>query len=61
MKRDLLERLKDGLVLCAEGYLFELERRCHLKAGPFVPDVVLDNPDAPVSYTHLTLPTIYSV
>jgi len=46
MKRDLLERLKDGLVLCAEGYLFELERRCHLKAGPFVPDVVLDNPDA---------------
>lgn len=46
MKRGLLERLTEGPVLCAEGYLFELERRCHLKAGPFVPEVVLDNPDA---------------
>jgi len=26
-KRGLLERLADGAVLCAEGYLFELERR----------------------------------
>jgi len=41
-----MERLTEGPVLCAEGYLFELERRCHLKAGPFVPEVVLDNPEA---------------
>ena len=46
MKRGLLERLAEGPVLCAEGYPFELERRCHLKAGPFVPEVVLDNPEA---------------
>jgi betaine-homocysteine S-methyltransferase len=26
-KRGLLERLADGPVICAEGYLFELERR----------------------------------
>jgi len=47
MTRGLMERLQNGeVVLCAEGYLFELERRGHLKAGPFVPEVVLDNPEA---------------
>jgi methionine synthase I (cobalamin-dependent) len=33
-------------VLGAEGYVFELERRGYIKAGPFVPEVVLDYPDA---------------
>jgi methionine synthase I (cobalamin-dependent) len=42
----LLERLDDGVVLGAEGYLFELERRGYLKSGPYVPEVVLDHPDA---------------
>jgi len=42
----LLERLEGGPVLCAEGYLFELERRGYLKSGPYVPEVVLDFPDA---------------
>jgi betaine-homocysteine S-methyltransferase len=32
-------------VICAEGYLFELERRGHLQAGGFVPEVVLDHPE----------------
>ena len=41
----LLERLAAGPVLCAEGYLFELERRGYLQAGAFVPEVVIDNPD----------------
>src|SRR5579862_4430273 len=36
--RDLLARLKDGPVICAEGYLFELERRGYLQAGAFVPE-----------------------
>jgi betaine-homocysteine S-methyltransferase len=40
------ERLEDGCVLVAEGYVFELERRGFLKAGPFVPEVVLDFPQA---------------
>jgi betaine-homocysteine S-methyltransferase len=40
----LLERLKNGHVICAEGYLFELERRGYLQAGAFVPEVVIDNP-----------------
>jgi betaine-homocysteine S-methyltransferase len=33
-------------VLAAEGYLFELERRGYLQAGPYVPEVVLDHPEA---------------
>jgi betaine-homocysteine S-methyltransferase len=40
----LLERLAQGPVICAEGYLFELERRGYLQAGAFVPEVVLDHP-----------------
>ena len=41
----LLERLEQGPVICAEGYLFELERRGFLQAGPFVPEVVLEHPE----------------
>ncbi|HKD87946.1 MAG TPA: homocysteine S-methyltransferase family protein [Streptosporangiaceae bacterium] len=42
---DLLELLKQGPVVCAEGYLFECERRGYLQAGAFVPEVVLDHPE----------------
>jgi betaine-homocysteine S-methyltransferase len=44
--RGILERLKTGVVLGAEGYVFELERRGYIKAGPYVPEVVLDFPEA---------------
>jgi betaine-homocysteine S-methyltransferase len=40
----LLERLAEGPVICAEGYLFEFERRGYLQAGAFVPEVVLEHP-----------------
>src|SRR5690349_5359966 len=40
----LLERLQTGPVICAEGYLFEFERRGYLQAGAFVPEVVLEEP-----------------
>jgi len=42
----LLEQLDKGPVICAEGYLFELERRGYLQAGAFVPEVVLEHPEA---------------
>jgi betaine-homocysteine S-methyltransferase len=42
----IVERLARGTVLGAEGYVFELERRGYIKAGPYVPEVVLDFPDA---------------
>jgi betaine-homocysteine S-methyltransferase len=45
-QRTLQQRLAEGVVLGAEGYVFELERRGYVKAGPFVPEVILDEPDA---------------
>ena len=42
----LLERLAAGPVICAEGYLFELERSGYVAAGPYVPEAVLEHPDA---------------
>ncbi|MGE5132045.1 MAG: homocysteine S-methyltransferase family protein [Gemmatimonadota bacterium] len=42
---DLSAMLRDGPVICAEGYLFECERRGYLQAGAFVPEVVLDHPE----------------
>src|SRR5919201_4296620 len=44
-KGRLLERLERGPVICAEGYLFELERRGYVQAGPYVPEVVLEHPE----------------
>jgi betaine-homocysteine S-methyltransferase len=44
--RGIRERLDEGVVLGAEGYLFELERRGYVMGGPFVPEVVLDFPEA---------------
>lgn len=41
----LLEKLASGPVICAEGYLYALETRGYLSAGPFVPEAVLDHPD----------------
>src|SRR5438876_6960418 len=43
--KGLLARLKKGPVICAEGYLFELERRGYLQAGAFVPEAVLEHPE----------------
>ncbi len=45
-RRGLLDRLEQGPVICAEGYVFELERRGYVQAGPYVPEVVLDHPNA---------------
>src|SRR5438105_15589024 len=44
-KLGLLDRLEQGPVICAEGYLFEFERRGYLQAGAFVPEVVLEHPE----------------
>ena len=49
--KGLLERLAEGPVICAEGYLFECERRGYLQAGAFVPEVVLEHPEV-VEHLH---------
>jgi len=41
----LLQRLAAGPVICAEGYLFEIERRGYLSAGAYVPEAVLEHPE----------------
>ena len=51
MSGNLIERLNKGPVLCAEGYLFAMERRGYLQAGAFVPEVVLEHPEV-VSQLH---------
>lgn len=45
-KRDLLQRLTEESVICAEGFLFEAERRGYLASGEFVPELALENPEA---------------
>ena len=45
-KRNLMTRLDQGPVICAEGFLFELERRGYLTSGEFVPEVSLEHPEA---------------
>ena len=39
MSNILLETLKNKPLICAEGYLFEMERRGYLTSGEFVPEV----------------------
>jgi betaine-homocysteine S-methyltransferase len=46
MKRQLIERLDEGPVICAEGFLFEVEKRGYLASGEFVPMVALEHPEA---------------
>jgi betaine-homocysteine S-methyltransferase len=41
----LLAQLNHGPVICAEGYLFEMERRGYLQAGAYVPEAVIDHPE----------------
>jgi len=43
--KSLMSRLAEGPVICAEGYLFEFERRGYLQAGAYVPEVVLEHPE----------------
>lgn len=51
-EKSFRERLDAGPVICAEGFLFELERRGYLTAGEFVPEVALEFPDALRSLHH---------
>jgi betaine-homocysteine S-methyltransferase len=44
-KLGLMERLRQGPVVCAEGYVFELERRGYLQAGAYVPEVIVEHPE----------------
>ncbi len=45
-KKGLIDRLNSGPVICAEGFLFEIEKRGYMSSGEFVPMVALEHPEA---------------
>ncbi|CAH1241571.1 BHMT [Branchiostoma lanceolatum] len=45
-KKGLLERLREGPVVGDGSYVFTLERRGYVLAGPWTPEVVIDHPEA---------------
>ena len=45
MSNKLKDRLDKEPVICAEGFLFEIERRGYMASGEFVPMVSLDHPE----------------
>ncbi|CAH1241951.1 BHMT [Branchiostoma lanceolatum] len=46
VKKGLLERLREGPVVGDGSYVFTLEKRTYVKAGPWTPEVVVEHPDA---------------
>jgi betaine-homocysteine S-methyltransferase len=46
MKRSILNKLKQGIVLGDGGYLLALENRGYVQAGPFTPEVTIEHPHA---------------
>ncbi|XP_078660797.1 betaine--homocysteine S-methyltransferase 1-like [Branchiostoma floridae x Branchiostoma belcheri] len=46
VKKGLLERLREGPVVGDGSYVFTLEKRTYVMAGPWTPEVVVEHPDA---------------
>jgi betaine-homocysteine S-methyltransferase len=46
MSNNILDRLKDGIVIGDGGFVFALEKRGYVKAGPWTPEAVVENPEA---------------
>ena len=45
--KGLLERLNNGeIVIWDGGFVFALEKRGYVKAGPWTPEAVIENPEA---------------
>jgi len=47
-KKTLLERLAEGPVIGDGGFVFALEKRGYVKAGPWTPEACVETPDAVV-------------
>merc|ERR1712183_1045640 len=45
-KKSLLERLAAGPVIGDGGFVFELEKRGYVKAGPWTPEAAVEDPEA---------------
>jgi len=44
-KKPFLKAVEEDGIICAEGYLFELEKRGYVQAGSFVPIPVIEHPE----------------
>jgi len=45
-KKGLIQRLDEGVVIGDGGFVFALEKRGYVKAGPWTPESVIEHPDA---------------
>jgi len=45
-KKGLLQRLDEGVVIGDGGFVFALEKRGYVKAGPWTPEAVIENTEA---------------
>ncbi|CAG2068290.1 unnamed protein product, partial [Timema podura] len=45
-KKGILERLAEGVVIGDGGFVFALEKRGYVKAGPWTPEATCENPEA---------------
>jgi len=45
-KKGLLQRLDEGVVIGDGGFVFALEKRGYVKAGPWTPEAVIENKEA---------------
>jgi len=45
-KKGLLQRLDEGVVIGDGGFVFALEKRGYVKAGPWTPEAVVEEPEA---------------
>jgi len=50
-KKGLLERLAEGPVIGDGGFVFAMEKRGYVKAGPWTPEVVMSEPEAGTKFT----------
>lgn len=46
VKKDLMTRLNEGPVIGDGGFVFALEKRGYVKAGPWTPEACIENPEA---------------
>ncbi|CAL4061941.1 unnamed protein product [Meganyctiphanes norvegica] len=45
-KKGLMQRLDEGVVIGDGGFVFALEKRGYVKAGPWTPEAVIEHPEA---------------
>lgn len=45
-KKNILERLREGPVIGDGGFVFALEKRGYVKAGPWTPEATVEHPEA---------------